>query len=40
MQLGTPVEKLFVLYEQVLNELQCPQENIGPLELEFRVNAG
>ena len=34
------VEKLFVLYEQVLNELQCPQENIGSLELEFRVNAG
>ena len=34
------VEKLFGLYEQVLNELQCPQENIGSLELEFKVNAG
>ena len=34
------VEKLFILYEQVLNELQCPQENIGSLELEFRVNTG
>ena len=34
------IENLFRLYEHVLNELQCPQKNIGPLELEFKANRG
>ncbi len=34
------VEKLFVLYEKVLNGLQCPQDNVGSLELEFRLKDG
>ena len=32
------IENLFRLYEHVLNALQCPQKNIGPLELEFKAN--